>query len=249
MIGWLKGAHKSREAAEQALTWVAGRLKDDEDPEGIDGERLVFPREGKAAGARAASRRLSRFLDLPDAYVKGRMCRSALPVGTSRRPTTVTAILSPAPKTRCHFPTTPSGWISNSNYIVIGKKGSNLTFEEATDHIAGYTIPIDPSCRDGYKREPFGSNKRKDFCTPMGPCLVTADGINERDIDCRIIVDGETWWEGNMGELGVLSGPNISSPMFRTMRPFSPAISSALAPLAWAVPWTSSANGLRSTSR
>ena len=45
MIGWLKGAHKSREAAEQALTWVAGRLKDDEDPEGIDGERLVFPRD------------------------------------------------------------------------------------------------------------------------------------------------------------------------------------------------------------
>ena len=131
--------------------------------------------------------------------------------------------------------------------IVIGKKGSNLTFEEAKDHIAGYTILIDPSCRDGYKREPFGPNKRKDFCTPMGPCLVTADGINERDIDCRIIVDGETWWEGNTASR-VLSGPNISSPMFRTMRPFSLAISSALAPLAWAVPWTST-NGLRSASR
>ena len=45
MIGWLKGAHKSRAAAEQAVTWINTCLKDDADPQGIDGERLVFPRD------------------------------------------------------------------------------------------------------------------------------------------------------------------------------------------------------------
>ena len=84
--------------------------------------------------------------------------------------------------------------------IIIGKQGSNLTFDEAKEHIAGYTMLIDPSCRDGYKRETFGPNKRKDFCTPMGPSLVTADEIDEFDIDCSVSVDGELWWEGNTGE-------------------------------------------------
>ena len=44
MIGWLKGAHKSREAAEAAVKWIKARLKEDADPQGLDGERLVFPR-------------------------------------------------------------------------------------------------------------------------------------------------------------------------------------------------------------
>ena len=44
MIGWLKGAHKSREAAEAAVKWIETRLDGDPDPQGIDGERLVFPR-------------------------------------------------------------------------------------------------------------------------------------------------------------------------------------------------------------
>ena len=84
--------------------------------------------------------------------------------------------------------------------IIIGKKGRNLTFEQAKDHIAGYTIWIDPSARDGHDREPFGPTKRKDFCTGLGPCIVTADEIDERNLKVKVTCDGETWFEGNTNE-------------------------------------------------
>jgi 2-keto-4-pentenoate hydratase/2-oxohepta-3-ene-1,7-dioic acid hydratase in catechol pathway len=37
----------------------------------------------------------------------------------------------------------------------------------------------------------------KDWATVLGPCMVTADEIDEANLDCRIIVDGEVWFEGN----------------------------------------------------
>src|SRR5579884_3608714 len=40
MIGWLEGAHKSREAAEQALAFVRRQLQADPSPRGADGARL-----------------------------------------------------------------------------------------------------------------------------------------------------------------------------------------------------------------
>ena len=67
--------------------------------------------------------------------------------------------------------------------IVIGKTGRNLSVAEAQKHIAGYTILIDSSCRDGGQREPFGPTKRKDFHTALGPVLVTADEIDPMAIE------------------------------------------------------------------
>ena len=83
--------------------------------------------------------------------------------------------------------------------IVVGREGTNLTVEQAADYIAGYTIFIDCSCRDGNEREPFGPAKRKDFANVLGPCLATADEIAEGNLTVRVIVDGETWFEGNTG--------------------------------------------------
>ena len=83
--------------------------------------------------------------------------------------------------------------------IVVGREGSNLTVEEARDHIAGYTILVDSSCRDGYGRETLGPTKRKDFNTALGPCLVTTDAIDIGDAACSIAVDGEIWFEGSTG--------------------------------------------------
>jgi 2-keto-4-pentenoate hydratase/2-oxohepta-3-ene-1,7-dioic acid hydratase in catechol pathway len=81
--------------------------------------------------------------------------------------------------------------------IVVGKRGSNLTIEEAQKHIAGYTILVDSSCREGQKREPLGPTKRKDWHTALGPFLRTADEIDIEHLDCSLSVDGETWYEGN----------------------------------------------------
>jgi 2-keto-4-pentenoate hydratase/2-oxohepta-3-ene-1,7-dioic acid hydratase in catechol pathway len=37
----------------------------------------------------------------------------------------------------------------------------------------------------------------KDWATVLGPCMVTADEIDEARLDVRISVDGEVWFEGN----------------------------------------------------
>lgn len=82
--------------------------------------------------------------------------------------------------------------------IIVGRTGRNLTFEQARDHIAGYTLLIDSSARDGYGREPFGPNKRKDFHTAIGPALVTPDEAGDiENLACGIMVEDETWWEGS----------------------------------------------------
>ena len=58
---------------------------------------------------------------------------------------------------------------------------------------------MDCSARDGYQREPFGPTKRKDWCNILGPCLVTADELDEANLNVRLTVDGEVWYEGNTG--------------------------------------------------
>src|ERR687886_17287 len=39
MIGWLRGAHKAREAAEAALGYAARRLREEVEPRGLDDVR------------------------------------------------------------------------------------------------------------------------------------------------------------------------------------------------------------------
>lgn len=200
MVGWLRGAHKSREAADQAVAWVRGAAAD---ARGVDGERLVFVRD---------EIRLLAPVPRPNAFRDFSTYQTHMSKADVPFPKTESWYVTPPYyKGSCDTVTGPEDPVPFPYYterldlelelgIVIGRPGSNLTIEEARGHIAGYTILVDPSCRDGYKREPFGPNKRKDFCTPTGPCLVTADEIDPTDIACRIEVDGEVWWEGNTGE-------------------------------------------------
>ncbi|PPR11686.1 MAG: Ureidoglycolate lyase [Alphaproteobacteria bacterium MarineAlpha11_Bin1] len=203
MIGWLKGAHKSRAAAEEAAGWISEKLITAKDPTGIRGERLVFPRDEVKLLAPVPRPGALRDFSIFQTH----MSNADVPFKKTKH----WYVTPPYYKGNCDTITGPEEPVPFPYYterldlelelgIIVGKKGTNLTIDEAKDHIAGYTILIDPSCRDGYKREPFGPNKRKDFCTPMGPCLVTSDSIDERNIACRIEVDGETWWEGNTGE-------------------------------------------------
>ncbi|HLH70616.1 MAG TPA: fumarylacetoacetate hydrolase family protein [Candidatus Dormibacteraeota bacterium] len=82
---------------------------------------------------------------------------------------------------------------------VVHKHGRNIPIEEAKGHIGGYTILIDVSARDLGPKDYLGPYKMKDFCTLLGPCLVTPDSFNEEDARCGIRVNGETWFEGNVG--------------------------------------------------
>src|SRR5207249_8982967 len=61
---------------------------------------------------------------------------------------------------------------------VIGKEGRNIKAEQARDYIAGFTVMNDFSARDVQRREMkvrLGPAKGKDWCTAIGPVLVTPE--------------------------------------------------------------------------
>jgi fumarylacetoacetate (FAA) hydrolase len=65
---------------------------------------------------------------------------------------------------------------------IIGKKGKDIKREEANQYIFGYTIFNDWTARAVQKREmeiPLGPHKGKDFANAIGPCIVTADEMEQ----------------------------------------------------------------------
>ena len=89
----------------------------------------------------------------------------------------------------------------------IGKKGKDIPRDKARDHILGYTIFNDMSARDAQAVEMvgmLGPAKSKDFDTGnvMGPCLVTADEIDDPyDLNMIARVNGEEWGRGNTRDM------------------------------------------------
>ncbi|MEO7022559.1 MAG: fumarylacetoacetate hydrolase family protein [Ktedonobacteraceae bacterium] len=93
---------------------------------------------------------------------------------------------------------------------VIGREGKDISPEEASDYIAGYTIMNDWSARDFQRMDMklnLGPGKGKDFATSLGPWLVTPDelavrrvgsGASERyDMTMIARVDGQEISRGN----------------------------------------------------
>jgi 2-keto-4-pentenoate hydratase/2-oxohepta-3-ene-1,7-dioic acid hydratase in catechol pathway len=77
--------------------------------------------------------------------------------------------------------------------------GRDLTPAEAAGKIAGVTIFNDVSARDIQVFEmslTIGPSKGKDFCTAMGPCVLTMDEVDEWAIGMSARVNGELWASG-----------------------------------------------------
>lgn len=86
--------------------------------------------------------------------------------------------------------------------IYILKEGRNIPRERAEEYIAGYTIFNDISARDIQSQEMtcgLGPVKGKDTCSIMGPCLVTPDEVDARNMRMIARVNGEVWSENNSG--------------------------------------------------
>jgi 2-keto-4-pentenoate hydratase/2-oxohepta-3-ene-1,7-dioic acid hydratase in catechol pathway len=202
MIAWLKGARPSREAAERAVAHVRRRIEAERSPAGANGARLVYQAEEvKLLAPIPRPYTLKDFSTYADHMTRSerqptkRAAWYKFPAYYKGNPDNVVGPGAPIP-----YPYyTKSLDLEIEIGIIVGKQGSDLTVEEAKNYIAGYTILVDPSCRDGYEREPFGQTKRKDFCTALGPCIVTADEIDENNLKAKITVDGEVWFEGNTG--------------------------------------------------
>lgn len=93
---------------------------------------------------------------------------------------------------------------------VIGKKGKNISADQALEYIAGFTIMNDWSARDVQKQEMtvgLGPAKGKDFATSLGPYLVTLDELEDRrkgfhwDLKMTAKVNGLLLSSGNMKDL------------------------------------------------
>ena len=67
--------------------------------------------------------------------------------------------------------------------IVIGKKGKDISIDNADEYIFGFMIMNDWSARDVQMNEMklnLGPAKGKDFCTSIGPYLVTKDELKSK---------------------------------------------------------------------
>lgn len=101
--------------------------------------------------------------------------------------------------------------------IVIGKRGRNVTAEEADKYIAGYCIMNDMSARVLQMEEMklnLGPAKGKDFSTVIGPYLITPDELeqykkptkeghtgDQYSLSMKCWVNGVQVSEGNMGDM------------------------------------------------
>jgi 2-keto-4-pentenoate hydratase/2-oxohepta-3-ene-1,7-dioic acid hydratase in catechol pathway len=203
MIGWLRGGHKSFEAAQHALAHVRGKGTALEC--GPGGEQIVH--------ARSAVRLLSP-LPRPTTFRDFSIYEDH----GSRRDGDEPEVRRYKPENWYKWPPYykgspesvygPEDPIPYPYYtkkldlepelgIVVGRAGRNMSEAEARAAIAGYTIVVDCSSRDGQKRDTLGPAKSKDFATMVGPCLVTPDEIDEANLNVRVLVDGDVWFEGN----------------------------------------------------
>lgn len=88
---------------------------------------------------------------------------------------------------------------------VIGREGRNVPAGEARAYIAGFTVMNDFSARDIQRREMkvrLGPAKGKDWCTAIGPVLVTPDEIGDPyALAMTASVNGEVWSRGSSSTL------------------------------------------------
>jgi len=77
--------------------------------------------------------------------------------------------------------------------------GRDLSVTEAQKIIGGITIFNDVSARDIQITEMslgLGPSKGKDFCSAMGPCVLTMDEVDEWSIAVEARVNGQVWSSG-----------------------------------------------------
>ncbi len=87
--------------------------------------------------------------------------------------------------------------------IVIGRRAWNVTRDEATEHIFGYTCGNDLSCRAPQQRtSQWLIGKAMPGFGPCGPCIATADSVDpERGMRIRSFVNGELRQDGSTADM------------------------------------------------
>lgn len=82
---------------------------------------------------------------------------------------------------------------------IIGRRGNDITEDEAMDHVFGYTILNDVSARDQPSDRGLFFGKNFDTSAPMGPCIVTTDEIGDpHSLAMKLKINGVTRQDGSM---------------------------------------------------
>jgi len=203
MIAFFRSGQEGREAAETTIDYVA-KQRSKTSIMGPKGERIVYEMAEvklKAPVPRPNSLRdylafeghasLSGLKQLDKAWYE-------IPVCYKGNPDTVIG-----PEEVILWPAFTDLLDYELEYgIYIGKEGKNIPRERAEEYIAGYTIFNDISARDIQLQEMMvglGPVKGKDFCSIMGPCLVTPDGVNPSNMRMMARINGEIWSDNNSG--------------------------------------------------
>lgn len=75
--------------------------------------------------------------------------------------------------------------------VVIGRRATRIAKADAMDCVFGYTVLNDISARDNRRAGQWIFSKGMDSYAPMGPCIVTADAIdNPHDLDLWLRKNG-----------------------------------------------------------
>lgn len=89
--------------------------------------------------------------------------------------------------------------------VIIGKKGKNVSKENAMEHVAGYTVANDVSTRDWQMKKNAGQwllGKTFDTHCPLGPALVTKDEIADPyNLKLKCVVNGKVVQDSSTKEL------------------------------------------------
>ena len=86
--------------------------------------------------------------------------------------------------------------------VIIGKKGKNISVQNAQNHIWGYTIINDVTARDLQSlHSQWLIGKSQDTFCPMGPWVTTADEIDLNDTSIKCWINGELRQNSNTNKL------------------------------------------------
>jgi 2-keto-4-pentenoate hydratase/2-oxohepta-3-ene-1,7-dioic acid hydratase in catechol pathway len=138
-----------------------------------------------------------------------------LPIMFTKWPNSVSAPGEPIP--------TANDYTDSTDYegeltVVIGEGGRNISKERAYDHVYGYTIVNDVTARTLQNRhKQWFLGKSLDGYCPMGPCVVTADEIDDvTQLRLVTTVNGEVRQDAHVSQL-IFDIPTLIETLSRVM--------------------------------
>ena len=86
--------------------------------------------------------------------------------------------------------------------VIIGKRATRISKEDAMSHVFGYTVINDISARDNRRAGQWIFSKGQDSYCPMGPAIITADDVADpHNLDLWLTKNGEEKQRSNTKHL------------------------------------------------